>query len=86
MYKRDVEGIETAKDSQTTLRGNYSAHEGDALGDAALFHRDRRTDRITYWRLYGLEYGQVLEFRTFIHQLLTFNLVIKANPIIIIGE
>ncbi len=45
--------------------GNIVAHEGDAFGDAVLFDRDRRTDRSIYRELYGLDYQQVLDFRTY---------------------
>ena len=44
--------------------GNIIAHEGDAFADAVLFDRDHRLDRSTYRELYGLDYQQVLDFRT----------------------
>ena len=43
--------------------------EGDALGDAALFQRDERTDLRPYRELYGLDYQQVLDYSTYTHGL-----------------
>lgn len=71
VYKRDHEVIEI--NNGATPEGDYSAHEGDALADAVLFHRDRRTDKSTYRRLYGLDDFQVLEFRTCIDHPLAFS-------------
>ena len=45
--------------------GNIIAHEGDAFIDAVLFDRDQRTERSIYRELYGLDYQQVLDFRTY---------------------
>ena len=64
VYKRDVK-MEKPENSKANQEGNIVAHEGDALGDAALFQRDQRTDRSTYRELYGLEYQQVLDFSTY---------------------
>ena len=41
------------------------AHEGDAIVDAILFDRDQCKDRSIYRELYGLQYRQVLYFRTY---------------------
>ena len=65
LYKRDIKGIEELKGLKAIREGNLIAHEGDALGDAVLFDRDQRTDRRTYRELYGLDYLQVLDFRTY---------------------
>lgn len=64
VYKRDIK-MQTPMNSKAIHQGNISAYEGDALGDAALFERDKRTDLITYRELYGLEYHQVLDFSTY---------------------
>ncbi len=65
VYKRDIKGMEEVKGNKAIREGNIIAHEGDALGDAALFDRDQRTDRRVYRELYGLDHQQVLEFRTY---------------------
>ena len=65
VYKRDIKAMEGLKGSKAIREGNIIAHEGDALGDAVLFDRDQRTDRSIYRELYGLDYQQVLDFRTY---------------------
>ena len=65
VYKRDIKDMEELKGSKAIREGNSIAHEGDALGDAVLFDRDQRTDLRIYRELYGLEYKQVLAFRTY---------------------
>lgn len=70
VYKRDVLGELTG--SKAIQEGNSIAYEGDALGDAVLFDRDHRTDARIYRELYGLDYKQVLEFRTYTDSL--FNM------------
>ena len=57
--------MEGLKGSKATHEGNLIAHVGDAIGDAMLFDLDKRTDRGVYRELYGLDAGQVLEFRTY---------------------
>lgn len=57
--------MEELKGSKAIREGNIIAYEGDALGDAMLFDRDQRTDRSIYRELYGLDYQQVLDFRTY---------------------
>ncbi|MCJ1223923.1 hypothetical protein MMC12_000566 [Toensbergia leucococca] len=47
-----------------TQQGNQKAHHGDALGDALVFDRDKRSDRRLYRELYGLSYEQVLTFHS----------------------
>ncbi|KAL9026720.1 MAG: hypothetical protein Q9196_004653 [Gyalolechia fulgens] len=64
VYKRDIKVMEELKGSKAIREGNIIPHEGDALGDAALFHRDQRTDRRIYRELYGLEYQQVLDYHS----------------------
>ena len=44
--------------------GNSKAHDGNALADAALYHRDRRSDTRLYRDLYGLDYREVLELNS----------------------
>ena len=68
VYKRDIM-MEKPISSKAIQAGNISAHEGDALGDAALFQRDERTDRATYRELYGLDYPQVLDYSTYTDRL-----------------
>ncbi|KAL2056070.1 hypothetical protein ABVK25_003713 [Lepraria finkii] len=63
VYKRDIKGMEELKGSKAIREGNQIAHEGDALGDAVLFDRDQRTDKMIYRELYGLEHNQVLDFQ-----------------------
>ncbi len=53
------------KGSKAIRGGNVIAHEGDAFGDAIVFNRDQRRDRSIYRKLYGLDYQQVLDFRTY---------------------
>ena len=65
VYKRDIQGSEEFQGSKAIREGNQIAHKGDALGDAALFDRDQRTDRSTYRELYGLDHQQVLDFSTY---------------------
>ena len=62
VYKRDIKSMEELRNPRAIRNGNVVAHEGDALSDAVVFDRDRRSDRSTFRELYGLEYGQVLEF------------------------
>ena len=64
--------MEELKGSKAIREGNIIAYEGDALGDAILFDRDQRTDKSIYRELYGLDYQQVLDFRTYIDDL--FNI------------
>ena len=68
VYKRDIK-MERPMSSKAIKEGNISAHEGDALGDAALFQRDQRTDLRTYRELYGLQHQQVLDFSTYTDRL-----------------
>ena len=65
VYKRDIKAMNELKGSKAIREGCRTAHEGDALGDAVLFDRDQRTDRSIYRELYGLDYLQVLDFRTY---------------------
>lgn len=65
VYQRDIKGNEELKGSKAIQTGNLGAHEGDALGDAVLFEHDGRSDRRLYRELYGLDFGQVLEFRMY---------------------
>ena len=71
IYKRDIKAMRELKGSKAIREGNLIAHEGDAVGDADLFDRDQRTDRSIYRELYGLEYQQVLNFRTYADRLFT---------------
>ena len=64
VYRRDVKGEEVLQGSKAIREGNGRAHEGDALGDAMLFDRNHRSDRMLYRELYGLDHTQVLEFCT----------------------
>ena len=64
IYKRDVKGEEVLQGSEAIREGNVRVYEGDALGDAILFDRDRRSDRTLYRELYELDHTQVLEFCT----------------------
>ncbi len=61
VYKRDVKGLETHTGTRAIKEGNVAAHQGDAIGDATLFERDKRTDRRIFCDLYGLDPAQVLE-------------------------
>ncbi|KAL8775548.1 MAG: hypothetical protein Q9209_000044 [Squamulea sp. 1 TL-2023] len=47
-------------DNRLIQQGSTSAHEGNALADAALFQHDRRDDRSVYMKLYGLSVEEVL--------------------------
>ena len=45
-YQRDIKGKEELlKGSKAIRLGNIKAHEGDALGDATVFARDKRSDQ-----------------------------------------
>ena len=46
-----------------------SQQGGDALADATLFEQDHRTERSLYRELYGLDYGGVLEYRSYTYSL-----------------
>lgn len=61
VYKRDVIGLETHTGTRAIKEGNVAAHQGDAIGDATLFERHKRTDRRIFCDLYGLDPAQVLE-------------------------
>ena len=61
VYKRDVRGLETHRGVRAIKEGSAAAHQGDAIGDATFFERDKRTDRIVFRDLYGLDPVQVLE-------------------------
>ena len=65
VYQRDIKGREDIRSSKMTQQGNQKAHHGDALGDALVFDRDKRSDRRLYRELYGLSYEQVLTFRMY---------------------
>ena len=65
VYKREIKDMEELKGLKAIREGNLIAHEGDALGDAVLFDLDYRTDKGIYRELYGLDYKQVLDFRTY---------------------
>lgn len=65
VYKRDIKTMKELKGSGAIRRGNLIAHQGDALGDAMVYDRDHRTDASLYRELYGLDYNQVLDFRTY---------------------
>ncbi|KAL8779557.1 MAG: hypothetical protein Q9213_006885 [Squamulea squamosa] len=47
-------------DYRLIQHGNTTAHEGNALADAALFQRDQRDDRHVYMKLYGLTVEEVI--------------------------
>lgn len=63
VYQRDIKGEEALKWSKSILEGNQKAHEGDAITDAMLFEKEKRTDKRLYRELYGLGHERVLEFR-----------------------
>lgn len=64
IYRRDRKHPKEKKSTKTIRDGNAAAHDGDAVADAFLFERDKRTDRTTFRELYGLEADQVLQYRT----------------------
>lgn len=61
VFKRDIRNMQELRGSKSIRGGNVVAHHGDAVGDAFLFHHDKRTDRSLYRDLYGLDPSQVLE-------------------------
>ena len=63
--ERRVRLLEQIQGSKGIWEGNSAAHYGDAIADAFLFDRDHRSDRCVYRDLYGLEYQQVLDYRTY---------------------
>ena len=65
MLKREI----SLKIQKVINEGNRAAREGDPPGDALSFKYDHRTDRRTYRELYGLDYQQVLNFRTYMNGL-----------------
>ena len=62
-YQRDIKGKEELlKGSKAIRLGKIKAHKGDALGDATVFARDKRSDQMLYQELYGLTSDKVLYF------------------------
>ena len=64
-YKSDIRAMDKLEGSKMVHEGNLVARTGDAFGDAVLFDRDQCTDREIYRELYGLDYDQVLDIRTY---------------------
>ena len=63
-YQRDIMNNPAFRGSAAIKAGNSKAHDGNALADAALYHRDRRSDTRLYRDLYGLDYREVLELNS----------------------
>lgn len=63
IYRRDIKHPEEKKSTKAIRDGNAAAH-GDAVADEFLFECDKRTDRTTFRKLYGLDADQVLHYRT----------------------
>lgn len=66
VYKRDIKGQSHLSRPRSIVAGNAHAHDADALTDARLLHEDPFwQDRSTYVELYGLQYDDVLAYRTY---------------------
>ena len=62
VYKRDVQEMQELKGSKAIREGNSIAHDGDVIGDALLYDKDKRTDTKVFQELYGLDYLKILDF------------------------
>ena len=61
VYKRDRHDETPRPVARSIIQaGNIAAHHGDAVGDALLYERRKRTDERVYIELYGFPPGAVL--------------------------
>ena len=60
-YIRDTKDANLS-DHKVIKKGNVVAQEGDALGDAMVYDKDRRQDESLYRELYGLPHTKLLEY------------------------